>query len=158
VELPKGTGFHLYVAWKQEQELYCYRVEDLVRNLLRGHSMQRHAWIYLGSRMLPRPPSRKADPQPPGAPAEVFAADVYQNLINISFFHDGFTLLTAALPESVEQTIWMPNAWLVPERGTRLAMIFALEPFNVLPPEIVAELPSVDPAERDSRREREERR
>src|SRR5262245_56979930 len=76
VELPKGDGFHLYAAWRQGNEVYCYRVEDLLRNLLTGHSMQRHRWIFLGSRMLPGLPGSK--PPPPGQPPppEKFAADI----------------------------------------------------------------------------------
>jgi hypothetical protein len=157
VELPKGDGFHLYAAWRQENEVYCYRVEDLLRNLLTGHSMQRHRWIFLGSRMLPGDPGSK--PREPGQtpPAERFAADIYQNLVNISFFHDGYTLLTGALEDCVEQTIWMPNAWLVPERGARVALIFARSPIEQFPSDLAVELPTVELSARDARRSEDRR-
>lgn len=145
VEVPKGDGIELYVAWKQADETYFFRAEDLLRNLLTGASMQRHQWVYLGSRMLP------ADPRAAQG-TEQFAADVYQNLINISYFREGYTLLTAALPECVEQTIWLPNAWHLPQRGTEVALIASRQRLERCPDSIAAQLPKVDSAARDSRR------
>jgi hypothetical protein len=147
VTLPAGNGLHLNVAWRQGDELFLYRVEDLLRNLLSGASMQRHEWIYLGSRMLPPDPRKKSAPQ-----TELFAAEVYQNLINISFFNDGYTLLTAALPECVEQTIWLPNAWLLPQRGARVALFFSRERLEGIPRALLSNLPEIDPAARDARK------
>jgi len=133
VRPPSGDALYLYVAWREGEDVYLYRVEDLVRNLATGRSMRRHAWVYLGSRMLPASDGS----------GEQFAADLYQNLINIAFFSDGFTLLTGALGECVEQTIWMANAWLVPERGSRVELIFSREKLESLAPEHAAELPVV---------------
>jgi len=150
VTLPRGDVLHPYVAWRQGDETYFYRLEDLLRNLITGHSMQRHGWVYLGSRMIPPLPGR--DPSKPPAPDE-FAADVYQNLINVSFFRDGYTLLTTALADCVEQTIWMCNAWLVPERGARLLLIFSRERLDTLPVSLAGRLPIVAPEARDAREE-----
>jgi hypothetical protein len=136
VRPPEGDALYLYVGWRTAGETYFFRVEDLLRHLSTGASMRRHAWVYLGSRMVPKGRT--------GAEGErVFAADVYQNLVNISFFSDGYTLLTAALPECVEQTTWMVNAWLVPERGTRLAMVFSSARIETVAPEIASLLPEV---------------
>ena len=157
VTLPEGDGLELYVAWRQKEELFCFRVDDLLRNLLTGASMQRHKWVYLGSRMLPPDPRRKDKDSPvKGASStlalESFAADVYQNLINVAYFSEGYTLLTAALPECVEQTIWLPNAWLIPQRGTQVALFFSRGKLESIPPALAADLPQVDPAARDTRR------
>jgi len=148
VTLPRGDELHPYVAWRQGDESYFYRLEDLLRNLLTGHSMRRHGWVYLGSRMIPPLPGR--DPSKPSPPEE-FAADVYQNLINVSFFRDGYTLLTTALTECVEQTIWMCNAWLLPERGSRLLLIFSRERLDSLPASLAEGLPIVAPDARYAR-------
>jgi len=136
VEPPRGDGFWLHVGWRRGEEVFFFRAEDLVRNLATGQTMRRHRWVYLGSRMLPAQ----------GAEPELFAADVYQNLINVSWFSDGATLVTGALPECLEQTIWMSNAWLLPERGSAVRLVFARERLDVPPPELVALLPDLGPA------------
>lgn len=157
VTLPEGDGLELYVAWRQKDELFCFRVDDLLRNLLTGASMQRHKWVYLGSRMLPPDPRKKDKESATKLSSstlvlETFAADVYQNLINIAYFSEGYTLLTAALPECVEQTIWLPNAWLIPQRGTQVALFFSRGRLDGIPAALAAGLPQVDPAARDARR------
>ena len=120
--------------------------DDLVSNLQTGRSMRRHRWVYLGSRFK----------SPRAGEPEVFVADLEQNLINIAFFYQGNTLLTASLVECREQTIWLANGWLVPPRGAPLELIFAREPIDRLPeawaealPLIEAEAPA--PPEEDGR-------
>ncbi len=130
---PEGDGFYLYAAWREGGETYFFRVEDLLRNLASGRSLRRHRWVYLGSRFVALKP---------GAP-ESFVADVDGNLINLSFFFQGNTLLTAALPECFEQTIWAANEWLLPEMGAPLRLIFARAPLASLPPTLLATLPEV---------------
>jgi len=77
---------------------------------------------------------------------EEFAADVYQNLVNIAWFSDGNTLLTGALEECLEQTIWMSNAWLLPDRGEPVRIVFARERLEHAPDELVERLPDVGAA------------
>jgi len=120
---PSGDGFLLYVAWREDGEVYLFRLEDLVSNLATGRSLVRHRWVFLGSRFASVRPGEEP----------TFVADAQHNLVNLSFFFDGNTLLTAALPECLEQTIWAPNTWLLPPRGTPVRMIFAREPFEVWP-------------------------
>ncbi|MEM7306744.1 MAG: YdjY domain-containing protein [Planctomycetota bacterium] len=134
-EGPEGQGLLLYVAWREGDETFFFRVEDLVANLETGRSMRRHPWVYLGSTFL-----EDDDGQ------EVFAADVEGNLINISFFREGHTLMTPALPECEDQSIWMPNAWLVPPRDAGVELIFSSTPLTSLPDEWRDRLPVVDPA------------
>lgn len=122
VRVPTGDGLYLYAAWRAGEELYFFRVEDLIRNLLRGHSMRRHPWVYLGSRMV-------GD----GQGDEGFAADIYQNLICISFFSEGYTLATGALEDCLEQTIWMANAWLLPDPGAEVLFLLSRQPLAGLP-------------------------
>lgn len=134
VEAPAGDGLYLYVGWRRGDERYFFRIEDLIRNLGEGASMRRHAWVFLGSKMISK--SKKSDEQ-------VFAADVYQNLICISFFSEGFTLLTGALPECVAQNVWMLNAWVLPPTGSRLRMFFSRERIEHLTSDLEALLPEV---------------
>jgi len=128
---PEGDGFYLYAAWREAGETYFFRVEDLVRNLASGRSLRRQRWVYLGSRFV----ALKA-----GA-SESFLADVEGNLINLSFFFQGNTLLTSAAPECFEQTIWAANEWLLPATGQPLRLFFAREPLERLTDEMVATLP-----------------
>jgi hypothetical protein len=154
VTLPQGSGFYLYVGWVQaeggREQRYFYRVEDLLRNLLTGHAMARHPWVYLGSRMIPPMTGEGAEAQGADQPDD-FAADVYQNLVNIAFFSDGYTLVTAALEDCVEQSIWLTNAWLVPERGSRVMLVFSRTELETPPPGIAAALPTLEPGARDAR-------
>ncbi len=128
---PAGDGFYLYVAWREAGETYFYRAEDLLANLETGRSMRRHRWVYLGSRFV------RYDGQ------EVYAADVEQNLINVAFFSEGHTLATAALPECVDQAIWIANVWLIPPRESAVELIFAREKLASVPASVAERLPTV---------------
>ena len=119
-----------------------------MRNLETGQAMRRHRWVYLGSRWA----RLRKDGE------EVFAARVEGNLVNLAFFEQGNTLLSAALPECLKQTIWLPNAWLLPERGSEVELVFARERLAAPPPELEARLPELstpraaDPAAREEGR------
>jgi hypothetical protein len=136
VEPPTGSSFYLYAGWRRGAEVYFFRMEDLVRNLATGQTMRRHPWVYLGSRMV-----RSRETQ-----EEQFAADVYQNLINIAWFSDGNTLLTGALPECLEQGIWLSNPWLLPSRGKSVLIVFSRELLESAPPAWIERLPDAGPA------------
>jgi hypothetical protein len=131
---PEGDGVYLYLAWREKGEVFFFRAEDLLRNVQSGRSMSRHRWVYLGSRMVAVRPD---------GPEESFAADLYQNLVNISFFGEGYTLLTGALPECVNQSIWLANAWLLPDAGAPVALIFSRRALGALPETIEKELTEV---------------
>ncbi|MDE0891576.1 MAG: YdjY domain-containing protein [Planctomycetota bacterium] len=128
---PRGDGFYIYVAWREGEEHFLYRIEDLVGNLQTGRSLRRHPFVYLGSRMV--------RPDPEGE--EVFAADWEGNLIALSYFQQGNTVLTAAVPECVSQTIFTPNSWLLPETRSEVMLIFSRERLAVLPPSLEDGLP-----------------
>jgi hypothetical protein len=133
VDPPEGDGFFLYAAWREKGETYFYRVEDLLRDLETGRGMRRHRWVYLGSRWITRKDTHE----------ETFMADLEGNLVNIALFEQGNTLLTAALPECLKQTVWLTNAWLMPPRGAEVVLIFARERLATLPTEIEKRLPEV---------------
>jgi hypothetical protein len=104
--------------------------------------MVRHAWIFLGSTFI--------EPRP--GQGEVFAADLEQNLVNLTYFREGHTLATAALPDCEDQSIWIANAFLLPEREQRVRLIFSRGPLKEPPAEWSAKLPVVttpDPDDRD---------
>jgi hypothetical protein len=137
VRPPEGDGFYLYLAWREGEETHLHRVEDLLRNLATGRSMRRHRWVYLGSRMWP---GSEGEP-------ERFAADLERNHINLALLSQGTTLVTAALPESQWQSIWLPNAWLLPPRGTDVHLYFSRERLAVPPPELARVLLEAPPQE-----------
>jgi hypothetical protein len=143
VELPKGDGFYLYVAWKLDGETVFHRMEDLILDLRRGATMRRHKWVYLGSRMLRMRPDK---------PDEAFAADLEGNLINIAFFEQGNTLLTGALPECEDQTSWQSNFWLLPDRGSPVELVFSRERLVTCPPDVEARLQDAIRVERREER------
>ena len=134
VVLPEGDGLFLYLGWREGEETFWYRVEDMLRDLERLRSMRRHRWVFLGSRMV----KRQSSPD-----REVFAASVEGNLINMPFFAGGTTLLTSALPEAERQDIWLPNAWLLPPRGSQLLMVACTQRQASPPASVLAKLPLV---------------
>lgn len=131
---PEGNGFLLYAAWREGEETFLHRVDDLVSNLDTRRSLRRHRWVYLGSRFAQLRPDEE----------EKFIADLEGNLINISFFYQGNTLLTAARPECVEQTIWVANGWLLPPREAEVTLLFARERIDRLPAAWAEALPEAD--------------
>ena len=133
---PTGDGFYPHLAWCEGEETYFFRLEDVISNFATGRSMRRHRWVYLGSKFV------RFD-----SGEEVFTAAQYGNLINISFFSEGHTLVTAALESCIEQTIWAANPWLLPPEGSRVRLILAREPLAVPPADL--ELPDVQEPERE---------
>ena len=128
---PHGDAFYLYVAWREGEERFLYRIEDLVGNLDTRRSLRRHPFVYLGSRMV--------RPDPDGE--EVFAADWEGNLIALSFFQQGNTVLTASVPECVSQTIFLPNTWLLPASRSQVMLVFSRERLTELPSSLGDALP-----------------
>lgn len=146
VDPPTGDGFCMYAGWREGGETHFHRVDDLLRNLETGRSMRRHAWVFLGSRvvrMRARDASAKDGAPKESGTREVFAADVEGNLVNIAFFEEGNTLLTAALPECLKQTIWLANGWLLPQRGAPVALLFSRRPLEAPPEGMAAGFPEV---------------
>ena len=137
---PEGDGFFLHVAWREEREVYFFRVEDLIVNLASGRSMRRDRWVYLGSRMV----------EPAPAEGAAFVADLEENLINLTFFYQGNTLLTAALPECVDQSIWIANSWLLPPRESSVLLLLSRAPLDRVPEAWAGSLPAA-PARAGSR-------
>ncbi len=137
---PQGDGVLLYATWKEGDDTFFFRVEDLVRDLERGRTMRRHRWVYLGSRWIE---SRRNDGQP------LYAAAAEGNLACISFFSQGNTLLTGALPECVAQTSWLPNGWLLPPVGAEVLLIASREPLLATPASLAAAVPTVVPPPAD---------
>lgn len=127
---PSGDGFLIYAAWREGEETYFFRLEDLITNLQTERSMKRHPWVYLGSRLI--------DDEQGG---QRLAAEMEGNLINLSYFRAGNTLFTAALPECEQQTIWLPNAALLPPRGAGVRLIFSKERIRELSAEFESTLP-----------------
>ena len=128
---PMGDSLYLYVAWREGDERFLYRIEDLVGNLNTRRSLRRHPFVYLGSRMV--------RPDPDGE--EVFAADWEGNLIALSFFQQGNTVLTASVSECVSLTIFLPNSWLLPESRSEVMLVFSRERLVELPSSMGDALP-----------------
>jgi hypothetical protein len=133
IEPPQGDGFFIYVAWREGEEVYFFRLEDLIRNFMTGRSLRRHRFVYLGSRFAALNQNTE----------ETFVAEATGNLINLAFFFRGDTLLTGALEECNEQTIWAANEWLLPPTGAEVRLIFARQALAGLPADLVLGLPLV---------------
>ena len=133
VEVPTGDGLYLYLGWKEGDETFLFRLEDLIRDLDRGRTLRRHKFVYLGSFMFPD--SRTKQPK--------FAASAGGNLINAAFFRKGATLFTTAVEECDKQSNWLANSWLLPRRGSQLRMIFSKETLVEVPMELRDVIPKL---------------
>lgn len=151
--VPTGGEVYLYAAWREaagpvdvatgtfpEETLHFHRIEDLLVDLNRGRTMRRHAWTWLGSRMVPG----RAD----GAP-ETFAATQSGNLACVTFFSQGDTLITAGLPECASQTSWRPNVWMIPDRGGEVLLLASPTELAGLPPSFAQAVPFVEEPDED---------
>ncbi len=144
VHVPEGDGLFLYVAWREGEETFFFRLEDLIRDLDRGRTLRRHQFVYLGSFMSTN--LRTGEPQ--------FAASLEGNLINAAFFRKGATLFTTAVEECDKQSNWLANSWLLPSRGSNLLLLFSKETLSSVPKELLAKLPAL-PAQNAERSEDE---
>ena len=148
VIVPSGKPVFLYAAWREgagvrdavtgklpEETLHFHRLEDLIVDLERDRTLRRHGWIWLGSRVLP--------PAQSGGP-ERFAADVTGNLACVSFFPQGDTLLTPALPECNSQTSWIANRWLLPAPGAPMLLMGSSTRLTSVPEAFAKAVPLVD--------------
>lgn len=140
---PEGDGFLLYALWREDEEIYFFRIEDLIDNLRRNRVMRRHRWVYLGSRF--------ASDRPGGE--EYFQADREGNLICVTFFGEGNVLCTAALEDCRDQSIWIANRWLLPASGKPVRFIFARERLDCAPPQWIEDLPDSASYDTDSESE-----
>ncbi len=148
VIVPSGKPVYLYAAWREgagirdaetglfpEETLHFHRIEDLIVDLERDRTLRRHGWIWLGSRVLP--PAKSGGP-------ERFAADVTGNLACVSFFPQGDTLLTPALPECNSQTSWIANRWLLPAPGAPMLLIGSSSLLASVPESFAEAVPLVE--------------
>lgn len=148
VIVPSGKPVYLYVAWKEgagvrdvktgkfpAETLHFHRLEDLIVDLERDRTLRRHGWVWLGSRVLP--PAKAGEP-------ERFAAEVTGNLACVSFFPQGDTLLTPALPECNSQTSWIANRWLLPAPGAPMLFMGSSERLAAVPDAFAEAVPFVE--------------
>ncbi|MEM9380118.1 MAG: YdjY domain-containing protein [Planctomycetota bacterium] len=154
VVIPTGEPIYVYATWREAagpadvdsgdlegETLFFHRIEDLVLDLVRGRTMRRHGWVWLGSRMVPGRTKGEG---------EVFAATATGNLVCISFFSQGDTLMTTALPECTSQTAWRPNVWMVPDRGSEVLLLVSTRELDGVPASLRDAIPFVeDPEEED---------
>lgn len=149
VIVPAGKPLYLHAAWREPagavdpatgaqtgESVHFHRVEDLILDVERGRTMRRHGFVWLGSRMIDG--AREGD-------AERFAATATGNLMSTTFFADGFALMTTALPECTSQTIWFPNSWLLPPRGSEVLLVASDTPLASLPEHLREALPRALP-------------
>ncbi|QDU83677.1 hypothetical protein Pla163_07780 [Planctomycetes bacterium Pla163] len=144
---PHGDGFYLYTAWREEDEVFFFRVEDLVANLETGRAMQRAPFVFLGSRMatiagMVRPLERDEEERP-ADDEMLFIADYERNLINLVYFREGNTLLTASHGEGTREDVWAANIWNLPDTDQPLRLIFSREKLERVPEGLVDGLPLV---------------
>ena len=148
VIVPSGKPVYLYAAWREGagirdeatgkfpgETLHFHRIEDLIVDLERDRTLRRHGWIWLGSRVLP--PAKSGGP-------ERFAADVTGTLACVSFFPQGDTLLTPALPECNSQTSWIANRWLLPAPGAPMLLIGSSQRLSSVPESFAKAVPLVE--------------
>lgn len=145
VVIPSGKPLYLYASWREgagvfdeesgtfpDETVHFHRMEDLILDLKRLRTLRRHGLVWLGSRMV----EGRTEDEP-----KRFAASATGNLMCITFFSQGDTLLTMAVPECASQVDWVPNQFLLPERGTEILVIASSKQLEVVPDSLRKALP-----------------
>lgn len=143
IEPPSGDGLYLHAGWREGDEVYFFRVEDLIANLETGRSMPRHRLVFLGSRLavIPGMPPELSGAAPGEPPREVFVADFERNLVNLIYFADGNTLFTCVHGDTNRQDIWAANIWNLPEMQEPVLLVFSRTPLEACPASLRGRLP-----------------
>jgi hypothetical protein len=107
---PVGDRVIVTVRWEVEGEMRSVRAEDMIYERARGRTMPRSGWIYVGSRFVNNPISKR----------EEIGADHTKTLMTT--WHDPDTLLDNPLPDGGDDEVYFANGDIVPPRGTRVVM------------------------------------
>jgi hypothetical protein len=140
---PSGDGLYMHATWREGDEVYFFRIEDLIANLETGRSMPRHKLVYLGSRMavIPGLPPELSGAAPGEEPREVFVADFDRNLVNLIYFANGNTLFTCVHGTENRQDVWAANIYNLPEMNQPVLLVFSKTPLATCPDSLRARLP-----------------
>lgn len=140
---PSGDGLYLHATWREGEEIYFFRIEDLIANLETGRSMPRHKLVYLGSRMavIPGLPPELSGAAPGEEPREVFVADFDRNLVNLIYFANGNTLFTCVHGTENRQDVWAANIYNLPEMNQPVLLVFSKTPLATCPDSLRDRLP-----------------
>ena len=111
---PRGTGFNIYVEWKEADKAKKVRAEELVYNVKTQKAMPPVAWVYSGSRVVPDLDSDDEDAMMP-------QAFMSNDLVALRMF-DASALFQNPLPESSEENIYKKNDAMMPKLGTPVTL------------------------------------
>ena len=112
---PEGDGLYVYVGWKGRPA--PVRIERLVMNRKTGKTAREVPLVYLGSREIVKEVTWDT----------YNAADVYKNVIGLTWNYSGDTIFAASDPTGDDEYAWGPNLDLLPPPETPLVMTFAKE-------------------------------
>ena len=118
---PTGPQLFLYAEWTDGDEVYRYRVEDLVLKSNSRTAMDRTGWVFVSAPFVPD------HPRPDQERREVFGADRDGNIASLCFFANETHLLSSPDPDAIHQTIWTANPFLCPDKDTACTLIFSKE-------------------------------
>jgi len=140
---PSGDGLYMHATWREGDEIYFFRVEDLIANLETGRSMPRHKLVYLGSRIakIPGLPPELSGAAPGEEAREVFIADFDRNLVNLIYFSNGNTLFTCVHGTENRQDVWAANIYNLPEMNQPVLLVFSKTPLATCPDSLRDRLP-----------------
>jgi hypothetical protein len=111
----QGQRLVALVQWKSGEKTVTYRAEDLVISVKRRGPMPRVGWTYVASFV---------EVDNPGAPKKktpVLAATGTRSLITT--WRDPSSILDNPLPDAVDDTAFAANHVVLPDAGTRVAVI-----------------------------------
>lgn len=116
---PTGPRVYLTAEWAGTGDAVIRRrVEDLILNLKDNEPIKPREWVYFGGREAPL---YKGEPP-------VFLADFEENLISVCYMSPSNHLITIVHELGLNQSLWWPNAELMPPQGTPVRFYISLEP------------------------------
>ncbi|HMS16419.1 MAG TPA: YdjY domain-containing protein [Planctomycetota bacterium] len=114
---PAGAkGAYIYVLWdgiKKPRHL-----ADMILNLRTNTTMERTPWMFTASRMFTDTRTWERH----------FAADVYKNVVALTWNYCLDAVLANPLEDAKDETIWTPHPDLCPPAGTKVRIFMTTEP------------------------------
>jgi hypothetical protein len=113
---PTGDGVRIELRWTDAAgQSQVARAEDWIWNAVQDRAMERAAWIFAGSFLVPRK----------DRPGETtYAADAAKTLV--ATYHDATAVLENPWPGGGDDTRYHANIHAVPEVGTPVTLRFSL--------------------------------
>ena len=119
---PTGHVVYIYVKYEGWKEQPIRLLEDLIIDYRTGKSMKRTGWVYVGSRFAKVRLGRKL--------CMKYLADMERNIVATYLTGSGNSIFDINSLDGIRDTLFDVNPDTAPPMGSKVTMIFSLEPLK----------------------------